>query len=99
MIWLFKIDETFWGNKPEVDEHYIFPNVDDIEFDMTLYKISLYMATANYFLLNDTNPDEIYYLEYSGINCNPSRLLLGKYNEYYDVVKSYYIENQHKNKF
>ena len=27
MIWLFKIDEVFWNNKPKVNEHYMFPNV------------------------------------------------------------------------
>jgi len=92
MIWLFKIDEVFWGDKLKVDEHYVFPDVDNIEFDITLYDISLYMATANYFLLNDTNPDEIYYLQYSGTNSNPSRLLVGKNTDYYNVVSNYYID-------
>lgn len=92
MIWLFKIDEVFWGNKPKVTEHYVFPDVDNIEFDITQYDISLYMATANYFLLNDTNPDEIYSLQYSGTNSNPSRLLVGKNTDYYNVVSNYYID-------
>ena len=96
MIWLFKIDEVFWNNKPKVDEHYMFPNVDDVEFDITLYDISLYMATANYFLLNDTNPDEIYSLQYSGTNTNPSRLLVGKNTDYYNLVSNYYIEKSNK---
>lgn len=65
MIWLFKIDEVFWGNKPVVNEHYLF-DVDNIGFDITSYNITIYLATANYFLLNDTNPDEIYALQYSG---------------------------------
>jgi hypothetical protein len=92
MIWLFKINEVFWGDKPKVNEHYVLPDIDNIEFDITLYDISLYMATANYFLLNDTNPDEIYYLQYSGINSNPSRLSVGKNTDYYYVVSNYYID-------
>jgi hypothetical protein len=91
MIWLFKIDEVFWGDKLKVNEVYLF-DVDDIGFDITLYDISLYLATSNYFLLNDTNPDEIYYLQYSGTNCNPSRLLVGKNTDYYNVVSNYYID-------
>jgi hypothetical protein len=91
MIWLFKIDEVFLGNKPKVNENYLF-DVDDIGFDITLYDISLYLATSNYFLLNDTNPDEIYYLQYSGTNSNPSRLLVGKNTDYYNVVSNYYID-------
>ena len=92
MVWLFKIDEVFWCNKPKVNEHYMFPNVDDVEFDITLYDISLYMATANYFLLSDTNHSEIYSLQYSGLNSNPSRLLIGKNTDYYNVVSNYYID-------
>ena len=91
MIWLFKIDEVFWGNKPKVNEFYTF-DVDDIHFDITRYDISLYMATANYFLLNDTNPDEIYFLQYSGTNSNPRRLLVDKNTDYYITVSNYYID-------
>lgn len=91
MIWLFKIDEVFWNNKPKVNEFYTF-DVDDINFDITEYYISLYMATANYFLLNDTNPDEIFSLQYSGKNSNPSRLLVDKNTDYYNVVSNYYID-------
>jgi len=98
MIWLFKIDEVFWNNKPKVNEHYMFPNVDDVEFDITLYDISLYMSTSNYFLLSDTNPSEIYSLQYSGLNSNPSRLLIGKNTDYYNVVSHYYIEKSKQNK-
>ena len=94
MIWLFKINEVFWGNKPKVDEHYVFPEVDDIEFDITLYDKSLYMATANYFLLNDKNPDEIYCLQYSGKNSNPIRLSVGKNTDYYDAVVDYYNKSR-----
>lgn len=91
MIWLFEIDEVFWGDKPKVNEHYLF-DVGDICFDITLYDISLYMATAKYFLLNNTNPNEIYYLQYTGLNSNPSRLLLGKNTEYYNIISNYYID-------
>lgn len=38
MIWLFKIDEVFWNNKPKVNEFYTF-DVDDIHFDITEYDI------------------------------------------------------------
>jgi hypothetical protein len=92
MIWLFKIDDVFWGNKPKIDEHYVFPDINDIEFDITLYDISLYMGTANYFLLDDANPDEIYYLQYSGTNINPRRLLVGKNTDYYNAVCNYYMD-------
>ena len=91
MIWLFKIDEVFWNNKPKVNEFYTF-DVDDIHFDITEYDISLYMSTSNYFLLSDTNHSEIYSLQYSGLNSNPSRLLIGKNTDYYNVVSHYYIE-------
>ena len=50
------------------------------------------MSTSNYFLLSDTNPSEIYSLQYSGLNSNPSRLLIGKNTDYYNVVSHYYIE-------
>ena len=36
MIWLFKIDEVFWNNKPKVNEFYTF-DVDYINFDITEY--------------------------------------------------------------
>lgn len=93
MIWLFKIDEVFWDNKPKVDEHYLF-DIDDIGFDITLYDISLYLATSNYFLLNDTNDDEIHFLQVGGTNSNPNRVLVAKNSEYYNIVISYYIDNK-----
>jgi len=89
MIWLFRINEVFWDNKPKVNEHYNFPDVDDIEFDITLYDISLYTGLANYFLLNDTNPDEIYRLQYSGAHSNPTRLLIGKNTDNYNAIVNY----------
>ena len=92
MIWLFKIDEVFWDNKSKVDEYYLF-DIDDIGFDITLYDISLYLATSNYFLLNDTN-DEIYLLQFTGKNSNPSRVLVAKNSEYYNIVRSYYIDKK-----
>ena len=90
MNWLFKVDEVFWNNTPKVNEHYTF-DIDDIEFDITQYDVSLYFGTSNYYLLDDTNPDEIYYLEYSGTNINPRRLLVGKNTDYYNAVCNYYI--------
>ena len=90
MIWLFRINEVFWGDKPKVNEHYNFPDVNDIEFDITLYDISLYPGLANYFLLNDTNPNEIYRLHYLGeYNNNPSRLLIDKNTDNYNAIVNY----------
>ena len=85
MIWLFKID-VFWSNKPKVNEHYEFPKVNDIEFDIDLYDISLYMGTSSYFLLNDTNPGDIYIL------FNNRRVLVDKNTDYYNVISDYYTE-------
>ena len=96
MIWLFKIDEVFWGNKPTVNEYYYFPNESDIEFDINLYDISLYMGLADYYVLNDVNPDEIYRLYYSGENSNPDRLLLNKNTDYYNVISNYYVNTKTK---
>ncbi len=79
MIWLFKCNEVFWKNKPKVNEYYLFDE-DDINFDMSKYDISFYYPTADYYLMNDKNPDEIYCLGFTlyqrGIKNNPSLVKL-----------------------
>ncbi len=87
MIWLFKVNEVFWGNKPEVNEHYLFEE-EDINFDITKYDITLYFATANYFLLK--SPDEIFSLERVNSYQNPNRIKLNKNTDYFKCVKDYY---------
>jgi hypothetical protein len=93
MIWLFKVDEVFWGNKPKVNEHFLF-DINVIEFDMMKYDISLYFPSSNYYLLNDSNDKEIYKLEFVGVNINPARILISDGSEIYDVVINYYIKNK-----
>ena len=93
MIWLFRVDEVFWGNKPKVKEHYLF-NEDDILFDITLYDISLYFGNCNYYLMSDLIDSKIYSLEFIGVNKNPQRLLLDSGLEIYDIVRKYYRQQK-----
>lgn len=88
MIWLFRVDEVFWGNKPKVKEHYLF-NEDDILFD-----ISLYFGNCNYYLMSDLCDSEIYSLEFIGVNKNPQRLLLDSNLKIYDIVRKFYIQQK-----
>lgn len=90
MIWLFKINEVFWANEPQVNEHYLF-EVDDVNFDMNEYDISLYFGTANYYLI-DSKDNEIYYLQYSGSR-NPIRIKADESSVYYKCIKDYYMNN------
>lgn len=92
MIWLFKVNEVFWGNKPEVNDYYLFEE-DDINFDITKYDITLYFPTANYFLLK--SPNEIFFLEPprgSSTNSyqNPNRIKLYENTDYFKCVNDYY---------
>lgn len=89
MIWLFKSEEL------KVDEYFLFDE-DDINFDITKYDISLYFATANYFILSDSNDDEIYWLKYNGVNVNPIRYKLNISSEYHNMIKNFYdTERRH----
>jgi hypothetical protein len=97
MIWLFRSNEVFWGNKPKVDEYFLF-DVNDIIFDITKYDISLYFAIADYFILSDSNDDEIYLLKYNVSNVNPIRYKLDISSEYYSMIKSFYNEEQRDRK-
>lgn len=94
MIWLFKSNEVFWGNKPKVNEYFLF-DVNDINFDITKYDISLYFPIADYFILSDSN-DEIYWLKYNGVNVNPIRYKLNISSEYHSMIKNFYdTERRH----
>lgn len=97
MIWLFKIDEVFWGNPEKVSEHYIF-DTNDIEFDIRQYDICLYMATSDYYLLSEDNDQEIYSLRYNGLNINPIRLKLRNTSETYQTIRDFYIKTQRDQK-
>lgn len=88
MIWLFRSNEVFWGNKPKVNEYFLF-DVNDINFDITKYDISLYFPIADYFILSDSNDDEIYLLKYVS-NGNPIRSKLDISSEYHTMIKSFY---------
>jgi hypothetical protein len=92
MIWLFKIDEVFWNNKPKVNEFYTF-DVDDIHFGITEYDISLYFGLADYFLLSDSNEDDVYQLRLESINGNPTRVIIPKNTEMYSIIKEFYTDN------
>jgi len=91
MIWLFKVNEVFWNEIPIVNKYYTF-DTNDIEFDITQYDISLYFGTADYYLINESNSDEIFKLFYNGTNINPTRMLLSKDNVVYSIIQNFYIE-------
>ena len=97
MIWLFKMDEVFWGAKPTVDEHYLF-HTDDINFDITRYSISLYFATAYYFVLSESDDKSVYRLHYDGTDMNPPRWTLPIDSEYYTIIREFYMSNKRDNK-
>jgi hypothetical protein len=92
MIWLFKINEVFWDNKPKINEHYLIDS-NDIDSNITQHGISLYFATANYFILNDCKDKEIYYLQYVG-NSNPIKVLVESSDNYYNIIQNYYSKNK-----
>ncbi len=97
MIWLFKMDEVFFGDKPVVDEHYLF-DTTDISFDITRYDISLYFATAEYFILSESNDKEIYLLQYNGTNNNPPRISLSSESKHYSIIREFYVSKKRDNK-
>jgi hypothetical protein len=97
MIWLFKSDESFDSllrNKRKVDEYFIF-DVNDINFDITKYDISLYFGTSKYFLLDESNGN-VYFLQFKGSG-NPNRFKLLEGSPYCNMIKSFYdIERRDK---
>jgi hypothetical protein len=96
MIYLFKVNEVFWNDKPKINDYFTF-DTNDIEFDVTKYDISLYFPTADYYLhyLNDAEyfltTEEIYQLKYVG-NKNPMRILVPKDNEIYNIIREFHIK-------
>lgn len=93
MIWLFKVDEVFWKNKPKVNDYYLF-KVDDINFDITQYDLPLYYELAKYYLLSDSGEDNIYQLQFEAMNENPKRKLIPEDCEIYDIIKDFYTKNK-----
>ena len=90
MIWLFKVNEVFWNNKPEVNEHYTF-DTDDINFDITKYHISLYLATSHYYLISESNDKEVYWIRSNAIDVLDGFIFVPESSEIYSVVRNYYI--------
>lgn len=96
MIYLFKVDEVFWNDKPKINDYFTF-DTNDIEFDVTQYDIDLYFPTADYYLhyMNDAEyfltTEEIYQLRYVG-NKNPMRILVPKDNEIYNIIREFHIK-------
>lgn len=88
MIWLFKVNEVFWKEKPKVNECFTF-DVDDIDFDINEYDISLYPSLADYYLLSDLNEDEVYQLRMES-NRNPIRVMIPKNTEMSNLIKEFY---------
>jgi len=91
MIWLFRVDNVFWDNKPKVNEHYLFDS-NDTEFDITQYDISLYFSTSDYYLLEESNDTEIYSLLFVGLNHNPKRLSVSDGSEIHNIIRYFYME-------
>jgi len=91
MIWLFKVDEVFWNDIPKINEYYTF-DTSDIEFDITQYDLSLYFATSDYYLHNDSNIEEIYKLWYVTTK-NPMRILVSKEDEIYNIIREFHTSN------
>ena len=86
MIYLYKVFGGVSGKTPNIVDYYRF-NTDDIEFDMLSYDISLNMVTYDYYLLSDTNIDEIYYLSFVNFDTNPKRILISKDDEIYNLIR------------
>jgi hypothetical protein len=93
MIWLFKVDEVFWNNKPKVNEFYTF-DTDNIDFDITQYDICLYFGTASYYMIRESNDNVIYYLRFVSVNGNPVRELVSEESEIYNVVRDFYLNKK-----
>ena len=91
MIWLFKVDEVFWNNIPKINDYYTF-ETDDIDFDITKYDISLYFPLADYYILNDSNDEEIYWLRLTNVNGNPMRMLLSKDDGIYNIIREFHSD-------
>lgn len=63
-------------------------NIDTIgQQKLLLQEVGL----ADYFLLNDSNEDDVYQLRFESINRNPTRVIIPTNNEIYSVIKKFYI--------
>ncbi len=91
MIWLFKVNEVFWNDTPKINDYYTF-ETDDIDFDITKYDISLYFGLADYYILNDSNDEEIYWLRLTNVNGNPMRMLLSKDDVIYNIIREFHSD-------
>jgi hypothetical protein len=96
MIWLFKINDVFWSQQLTVNDWYLF-DTDDINFDITKYDMPLYFASANYYIMNDSNKEEVFQLRLEGINRNPARVIITQNSKIYNIIKEFYIE-EYRNK-
>ena len=79
MIWLFKVNEVFWENKP-------------IVIDITKYDISLYFPTANYYLINESDNSLVYLLRNN--HSELVRVLIPKEEPIYEIIREFYINKQ-----
>jgi hypothetical protein len=91
MVWLFKCNEVFWGDKPKVNDYFIL-DTNDIETDLTKYDISLYFGLANYYLLSDDKDGEIYNLRFISTNGNPMRVLISEDSEIHSIIRNFYLK-------
>lgn len=89
MIWLFKVNEVFWNDKPKVNGYYTF-DTNDIHFDITKYDISLYLSLKNYYVLSESNDKEIYIFQYTSANGNPARILVPEKFQVYNTIREFY---------
>jgi hypothetical protein len=90
MIWLFKVNEVFWGDKPKVDEFYTF-DTNNTNFDILQYDISLYFGASNYYILNEDNDTNIFSLRLENINKNPTRIPISNSDEIYQIIRNFYL--------
>ncbi len=90
MIWIFKIDEVFWSEKPKINSYYQV-DTDDINFDITKYDIDLYFPTSYYYIVKDSNRQQIYRLISNGKN--PDRYLSNN-NDLQNLIIEFFQEER-----
>ena len=90
MIWIFRVNNVYWGNIREVNQYYKF-DIEDTNFDITQYDFDLYFPTADYYLLNESDNKEIYNLMFVAQNANPDRIAVPKDYEIYNIIRDFYL--------
>lgn len=95
MVWLFRIrpgevKHLYWGETEKVNEYYLF-DVDDINFDLTEYDVSLYFTSYKYYLMNDADSEKIYVLFFDGIL---NKRQLSNKDKAYGIVKDFYTKEK-----